>query len=212
MASGHGQEGSRHQDPDGLRADARRNYRSILEAAARVLAEDPAAGLQAVADVAEVSRPTIYRHFSTREDLVAAIRREAISQAQGRLEAAAASDGPAAEGLETLIIELSEIVARYPLVASMTATETESEEKPPERFLEAFGALVARGRQDGTLRPDLQAETLAPITIGALSLAFADGRRRGADPREVGAEVAAIVLDGARSAESGKRWGDSATI
>src|SRR3954454_3210453 len=56
-----------------MRADARRNHDSVLEAGARLLAERPAASMQEIADASGVGRTTVYRHFPAREDLVAAL-------------------------------------------------------------------------------------------------------------------------------------------
>jgi TetR/AcrR family transcriptional regulator, mexCD-oprJ operon repressor len=186
---------------DDLRVDARRNVRSILEAAARVLAEDPAASVQEIADKAEVSRPTVYRHFSNRDELIDAIRQEAMAQARETLEAAAASSEPAAEALERLILDLAGIVARYPLLAALVGTQAPPpDKKAPQGLVDAFDALIARGRRDGTLRPDLRGEILGPVTMGALVFALKIGSLRGSDPHDVGAEVAAMVLGGARPA------------
>ncbi|MBS1883028.1 MAG: TetR/AcrR family transcriptional regulator [Actinobacteria bacterium] len=186
-----------------LRADARRNIRSILEAAARVLADDPGASMQAIAAAAEVSRPTVYRHFAGREELIEAIRLEAMAQALAALERAAASTEPAADALGRLIEDLADIAARYPLLGRMIAVQEADrgkEKGPPDRLVKAFAALVARGHRDGTLRPDLRPQVLGPATMGALLLALRVADHRGSDPREVGAEVAALVLGGARSA------------
>ena len=188
---------------DDLRADARRNVRSILEAAARVLAEDPAASVQEIADKAEVSRPTVYRHFSNREELIDAIRLEAMTQARETLEAAAASSEPAAAALERLILDLAGIVVRYPLLATLVGTQQPPpDKKAPEGLVNAFDALIARGRRDGTLRSGLRGEILGPVTMGALVMSLKIGSLRGSDPHEVGAEVAAMILGGARTAGS----------
>ena len=182
-----------------LRADARRNIASILEAAASVLAEDPTASMQEIAAAAEVSRPTVYRHFADREELIEAIRVEVMEQAFERLDAAAASSEPAVTALERLLGELVEIAVRYPLIGSLIGGAPPGGRKPGTNVVECFEALTERGRRDGTLRPGLRPEIFGPATMGALFLALRAGVSRGADPREVGTEVAALVLDGARA-------------
>ena len=64
-----------------MRADAARNVHRIVEVAARLLGEDPHAGMAEVAAAAGISRATVYRHFTTREALIDAIRRQALAQA-----------------------------------------------------------------------------------------------------------------------------------
>lgn len=186
--------------PDDLRADARRNVRSILEAAARVLAGDPSASVQAIAEAAEVSRPTVYRHFANRDELIDAIRLEAMAQALETLDAAAASNEPAAAALERLILDLAGIVARYPLLATLMGGDRKPKgDKPPERLVNTFKALIGRGERDGSLRPGLRADILGPVTMGGLFLALKVGSQSGRHPSEVGADVAAVVLAGVRA-------------
>ena len=55
------------------RQDARRNRELILQAAQRELGRDPAASMEEVAGAAGVGRSTLYRHFHTRDDLLAAL-------------------------------------------------------------------------------------------------------------------------------------------
>lgn len=185
---------------DLLRADARRNVRSILEAAARVLADDPAASMGAIAAVAEVSRPTVYRHFANRDELFEAIRLEATTQVMEALEAAATSAGTAVTALELLILDLAGIAARYPLLLNLVGVRAGPQPgKRPAEAARAFEALIARGERDGTLRRGLRAETLEAVTMGSLLLALKLGRESGSEPAEIGADVAATVLDGARA-------------
>src|SRR4051812_14733937 len=55
-----------------LRADAQATRERVLRAA-RTLMEDRRTSMAQVASAAHVSRSTLYRHFATRRDLVAAL-------------------------------------------------------------------------------------------------------------------------------------------
>jgi serine phosphatase RsbU (regulator of sigma subunit) len=64
------------------RSDAQANREALLATAGRLLAQSPTASLAEVAAAAGVSRSTLYRHFSGREELIAAVserpRRETL--------------------------------------------------------------------------------------------------------------------------------------
>jgi serine phosphatase RsbU (regulator of sigma subunit) len=68
------------------REDARRNRERILKAAGRLLPQSLSASLEDIASAAGLSRSTIYRHFPTRDSLLAAAveaPRTAAVEAQG---------------------------------------------------------------------------------------------------------------------------------
>jgi TetR/AcrR family transcriptional repressor of mexCD-oprJ operon len=175
----------------------------ILQAAARLLAEDPSASMQAIADAAGVSRPTVYRRFPSRDELIDAIRNEALAEVLERLEAAAASQEPAAGALERLIRELAGVAARYPLLLELFRRGQQHgppAQKPAlPQVARAFDALVARGLRDGTLRTGLRADVLRQVTIGGLAVALRLGHASGRDPEAIGSDVASIVLGGVRA-------------
>jgi AcrR family transcriptional regulator len=74
-----------------MRADARRNYEKLVEAARAVFArEGTSAPLEEIADRAGVGIGTLYRHFPTRQALLEAVyveEVEAIARAAGELAA-----------------------------------------------------------------------------------------------------------------------------
>ena len=68
-------------DEPALRADALRNRRRILDAAAEAFAESGLdVGVAEIARRAGVGPGTIFRRFPTKEDLIAAIVQERIEQ------------------------------------------------------------------------------------------------------------------------------------
>ena len=110
----------------GKRRPERRPYRSVLreqqaaatrerllQAALRALARDPdGASMAAVAAEADVSIPTVYRHFGTREELVAAVERHVESRLLGGLTLDAAG------GTEALLEQLPGFYRNYADVAA----------------------------------------------------------------------------------------------
>jgi AcrR family transcriptional regulator len=64
-----------------LRSDARRNRRTVLDAAVTLLAQHPNATMQEVADASGLGRTTVYRHFPRRQDLIDALFEEVLREA-----------------------------------------------------------------------------------------------------------------------------------
>lgn len=63
------------------RSDAALNRAKIIDAARTLLADNRDASMRAIADAAGLGRGTVHRHFSTREELVNAVRRQARDDA-----------------------------------------------------------------------------------------------------------------------------------
>ena len=71
-----------------MRADARRNYQRILEAARKVFADQGGgASLEAIAKQAGVGVGTLYRHFPKRIDVVEAVYRDDVDMLVGAADA-----------------------------------------------------------------------------------------------------------------------------
>jgi AcrR family transcriptional regulator len=180
-----------------LRVDARRNQKRILLAAARLLADDPTASMQRIADEAQVARPTVYRRYPTREALVDAITREAIGEFTTALDQAETDAEDAASVLARLIRALARIGADYPIVLyGQVAHDTAV-------IAGRVDMVITRGQADGTVRADVASDVLRHALFGALSTGLrlardpsASAARLGAE--EIGAQVAAIVVEGVR--------------
>ena len=69
-----------HERRRPLRADARRSIASIIDAAREVLADDPRADMRTIAARAGLNRATVYRHFPSRDELLAAVYLEYVER------------------------------------------------------------------------------------------------------------------------------------
>ena len=161
-----------------MRADAARNVHRIVAVAARLLGDDPGAGMADVAAAAEVSRATVYRHFPTREALIAAIHAQAFELAQQTLQDAALDQGSATDALRRLIPAWLALVERYAFVerpepdperkhvlkAPLLALFERGEFRTPAEWsVRAFGALLLAGAKavnDGALTRDEAADLI----------------------------------------------------
>ncbi|HEX7305830.1 helix-turn-helix domain-containing protein, partial [Lentzea sp.] len=105
----------------GKRADARRNEKALLDAAASVFVTDGVdAPVRKIAAEAGVGMGTIYRHFPTRADLVIAVYRhqvEALAEAGPALLASA--DSPFAALRDWVEGFVNFLVTKHGLAAAM---------------------------------------------------------------------------------------------
>ncbi|MCM3806819.1 TetR/AcrR family transcriptional regulator [Streptomyces sp. DR7-3] len=142
--------------PRPLRADAARNRKLLLAAAADEFAER---GLTAsVADIARragVGKGTVFRHFATKDDLVAAIAldRIAVLTAVGeRLLGAPDAGAALLEFLTAVARELQQLDLSF----LQGADELDSEiSQAQERLFQIIHALVDRAREHGDVRADI---------------------------------------------------------
>jgi AcrR family transcriptional regulator len=140
------------------RADAERSIARIHDAAIEALASDPEASMAEIARRAGVVRATIYVHFPTREDLIAAITERAIADVTEVIAATGPERGDATDALERVIAAAWRTLARFhALVAINTrlpAHELHALHAPVLALLEP---LIERGQRDGSFRSDVPA-------------------------------------------------------
>lgn len=185
------------------RADAQRNDRRILEAAARLLAADPQATIQAIADEAGVVRLTVYRPYPNREALRRAIFEAAAAEAHRIVTGTFVRDLGVVEALRELIIEMAAIAQRYPLLSVGTDLQPlpgavrRPLSPPMSRAMQrAVPDLVRRGQKEGSLRADLPAELLPQAIVGTLRTTIRFARSLRFDAEHIGEQVADLLLGG----------------
>ncbi|GAA1504424.1 TetR/AcrR family transcriptional regulator [Nocardioides humi] len=139
-----------------LRADARRNVESILDAATTCLARDPDASINDIARAAGVGRVTLYGHFENRAGLVGAVVDRAMRESEASLRGVDLSGDPAA-ALVRLIEASWQVTLRYGALVvaaerSMPVAEMDAAHTEPR---ERVRRLLERGRAEHRFRTDL---------------------------------------------------------
>jgi AcrR family transcriptional regulator len=142
------------------RADGLRNRERLIDVAKLAFAEiGPNVSLEEIARRAEVGIGTLYRHFPTRDDIVAAVYRREVTQladaAKRLLETR-----PAGEALHEWLrlfvdyIATKKVIA--PALASMTGGTSALYESSIELMKGAIADLVEKAIAAGDIRPDVE--------------------------------------------------------
>jgi AcrR family transcriptional regulator len=177
-----------------MRADARRNYDRLVEAARAVFAvRGSEASIDEIARTADVGVGTLYRHFPRRIDLVEAVYREDVDTLVAKGEALMTQAAPwdaLAQWLEafvayaaakrTFLTELHEAFEKNPDLAVSSREKIGAE----------TGRLLARAQEAGVVRPDISQSELMQL-VGGMCMA------RGAT-EEQNLGLLTFVLDGIR--------------
>jgi AcrR family transcriptional regulator len=184
--------------PDGakpLRADARRNRARILDAAEEVFSEKGAsASTEEVASRAGVAIGTVFRHFPTKDDLLAAIVKELMLRLTDEVTSLI-TDGDPATALFTFFSRMVEqAAAKKTVVDLLSQTGVDIRvAKPIHALRQAVDELLVHAQQAGAVRADVHlSEVMALLTStcqGALQAGWDRGLQEGA---------LAIIFDGLR--------------
>lgn len=179
------------------RADAERNRRRVLEAAARVVAERGAtATLNEVARAAGVGVGTVYRKFSDKEAMLAALFDDKVDSLV-RLADEASKVDDAGEAIRGFLLGLMEQRATdRGLDAILTAPGQSARfsEELGRQFAPTVDRLVARAIHAGELRPDFTGQEVC--LLGFMVGKVADITRT-TDP-ETWRRYAQLLVDGTR--------------
>ena len=144
------------------RADARRNERTLLDAAAAVFVTS---GVQApVRDIAAragVGMGTIYRHFPTRADLVIAVYRHQVDAcAEAGPALLASSSTPHAALTQWVGLFVDFLVTKHGLAAALQSGNARFETLHAyflDRLVPVCAQLLDAAADAGEIRPDVQA-------------------------------------------------------
>jgi AcrR family transcriptional regulator len=160
------------------RADAQRNRQRILEVAKQVFTRRGAeATMDDIANRARIGPGTLYRHFPTRDDLLAAVyisEVEKLAEAQRKFSA----ELPPVEALRAWMLIFIDYIAAKRIIApalnAMTGGPSRVFQQTSRLMEEAAHALASRAVTSGDLRPDVDPMDMLRAIYGVSSAGSAD--------------------------------------
>jgi AcrR family transcriptional regulator len=155
------------------RADAQRNRERILEVAKQVFTRRGAdASMDEIAKRAKIGPGTLYRHFPSRDDLLAAVyisEVEKLAEAQRKLSAKL----PPVEALRAWMLVFIDYIAAKKIIApaldAMVGGPSQVYQQSTRVMEEAANALASRAVASGDLRPDVDPMDMLRAIYGVSS-------------------------------------------
>ncbi|GAB2958950.1 TetR/AcrR family transcriptional regulator [Streptomyces pseudoechinosporeus] len=195
--------GAREQQGRRPRADVQRNRAALLEAAQRhFLRYGVGTSLEAVAKEAGVGPGTLYRHFPTREALLAAVLQTRSEELVAR-RADIAQLGDASEALRQWLRAMEEYFSAFsglpePLMAAARAQEPDNPlTLPCDTLTAATDEYVRAAQHAGHVRPSVKGYDLF---LAAISVAWISGT--GATDEESLGRLRTLIESGYRERDN----------
>jgi AcrR family transcriptional regulator len=152
-----------------LRADAVRNRRLVLSAAADAFAEQGMdVSIAEIAQRAGVGKGTVFRHFATKEDLLAAIAYDRFAELIEVAESLLDAEDPAA-AVRDFMAAGAAMHARdrtFSQISTRVFMSDPTVQAASERLTEVVDRLAKRARAEGTLRSDLTGRDVRALMSG----------------------------------------------
>jgi AcrR family transcriptional regulator len=160
------------------RADAQRNRERILEVAKQVFTRRGAeASMDEIAKRAKIGPGTLYRHFPSRDDLLAAVyisEVEKLAEAQRKFSA----ELPPVEAMRAWMLVFIDYIAAKKIIApalnAMAGGPSRVFQQTNRLMEEAANALASRAVASGDLRPDVDPMDMLRAIYGISSAGSTD--------------------------------------
>ncbi|MGW0777103.1 TetR/AcrR family transcriptional regulator [Streptomyces sp. NPDC002835] len=147
----------------------------MLDAAVRLLAEQPDAGMAAIAAAADVTRQTVYAHFGTRDALLDAVADRITDQAMAAMDEAEEESGSALDALLRLQDIGWRLFERNPVLLQLGSTRAgvDADLARHEPVAARLARMIEKGQASGEFAAAPPATWLA-AAVTALGHAAGD--------------------------------------
>jgi AcrR family transcriptional regulator len=183
------------EPPRPMRADAQRNYARLLAVAKDAFGEHGAdAPLDDIAKRAGVGAGTLYRHFPTRDSLMAAVYRDDVAELSAQAHDLLERMPPEEALAEWMRMQIAYIIRKRGLgtaLVTLLGRDSELFAWCRDALRDAGGALLQAAQRAGTVRTDVDAADL--LRLGH-SIAVATEHAP-----EDAERLLTVVLDGLRT-------------
>jgi AcrR family transcriptional regulator len=181
------------------RRAAEANVAAILDGTVALLEHHSKPSFVDIARAARVSRPTLYAHFPTREDLIEAVVKRAIESTARDVAGARLEEGAADLALRRLVVMGWRGLSRQRTIFRLAM------DLPPKRrrqvhesALEPVRRLLMRGQRSGEFRDDQPTEWMVSLLYALLHAAAEDVAAGRLDDDVVGELVYASAIGALR--------------
>jgi AcrR family transcriptional regulator len=166
-----------------LRSDAQRNYDAVLRAGEQLLAQHgPDFAFEDVARAAGVGKGTLYRHFATRDHLIAAVLAERFARLAAEADTLYDSAEPG-DAVETWLRSFDRLPTRFRGLGARLgdglADDGSAVSTACRPMKASFNRLLVRAQDAGVVQADVvDAELLSVVASLPAQFRDAEGRSR----------------------------------
>jgi AcrR family transcriptional regulator len=180
-----------------LRADTERTVQTILEAAERVLAANPAATMEQLARAAGVARTTVHRRFATREALLDELTGWAARQFADAVDTARPDAAPPLVALYQVTANVLRVKTDWSFAMNRAVEDAHPEAARIHAEVRATCVrLFHRAQEAGVLRPDIDLDWTRRVYYALIHEAAKEGAG-GGDADALATRVVDTLLRGA---------------
>ncbi|MYY04092.1 MULTISPECIES: TetR/AcrR family transcriptional regulator [unclassified Streptomyces] len=179
-----------------LRADAERSVRAILEAAERVLAEDPGASIEQIAAAAGVARTTIHRRFANRQSLIEALALSAARQLAQAVDDGRPDTAPPLVAMHRITANVLQVKGAWAFALGLPA-DPDSEAAALQQDIDRrCVAVLTRARAEKLIDESADLDWVRRVYYALIGESLR-GSPDGSDPDALAARVIETLLHGA---------------